>query len=66
MLDWLLDILKVVPNYNFIVTVIAAGMTIHWAEAELGQWRLEGIIQRLWDRRDREIRFKKTQKGEAQ
>ena len=27
MLDWLLDIFKVVPNYNFIVTVIAAGNT---------------------------------------
>ena len=27
MLDCLLDILKVVPNYNFIVTVIAAGNT---------------------------------------
>ena len=41
----------------------AVAMSIHWGLAKLRQWRLEAIIQRLWDRRNREIRFRKTQRG---
>jgi hypothetical protein len=63
MLDFVVHCLRVVPQYNFIVTVIAAAMSIYWGLAKLRQWRLEGIIQKLWDRRNKEIRFKKTRTG---
>jgi uncharacterized oligopeptide transporter (OPT) family protein len=62
MLDWVVDLLRVVPNYSFIVSVIAVAMSIYWSLAKLRQWRLAGIIQKLWDRRNKEIRFKKTQR----
>ena len=63
MLGWLVDLLRVVPHYDFIVTVMAVTMGIYMLDAKLRQSRLEGIIQRLWERRNREIRFKKTQRG---
>jgi len=63
MLDCLLDYLRVVPNYNFIVTVIAIAMVIYWLGAKNRQWRLEGLLRRVWEKRNKEIRYKKIQKG---
>ncbi len=60
MLGWSVDLLRVVPHYNFIVSVIAVAIIIYWGLAKLRQWRLEASIQRLWDRRNRKIRFRKT------
>jgi hypothetical protein len=63
MLDCLLDYLRVVPNYNFIVTAIAIAMFIRWLGAKNRQWRLEGLLRRVWEKRNKEIRYKKIQKG---
>ncbi len=63
MLDCLLDYLRVVPNYNFIVTMIAIAMVISWLGAKNRQWRLEGLLRRVWEKRNKEIRYKKIQKG---
>ncbi len=63
MLDCLLDFLRVMVNYNFIVTVIVIAMSIYWLGAKIRQWRLEGILRRLWEKRNKEIRYKKIQKG---
>lgn len=46
MLDCVVLCLRVVPQYNFIVTVIAVAISIYWALAKLRQWRLEGIRRR--------------------
>ena len=63
MLDRVLDYFRVVPNYNFIVTGIAIAMAIYWLGAKSRQRRLEGILRRLWEKRNKEIRYKKIQKG---
>ena len=63
MLDCLLDYLSVVPNYNFIVTVIAIAMARNWLGAKNRQWRLEALLRRVWEKRNKEIRYKKIQKG---
>ena len=63
MLDCVLDYFRVVPNYNFIVTAIAIAMAIYWLGAKCRQRRLEDIIRRLCEKRNKEIRYKKIQKG---
>jgi len=64
-LGCLLDYLRVVPSYSFIVTVIAIAMAINWVGAKIRQWRLEGLLRRLWEKRNLEIRKRKIH-GAAQ
>lgn len=62
MLDCLADYLRVVPRYDFIITVIAIAMTIYWMGAKIRQWRLEFIVRRMWRKKNKEIRSRKLQK----
>lgn len=52
-----------IPNYNFIVTGIAIAMGIYWLDAKIKQWRLESILRKMWERKNKDIRYKKIQKG---
>jgi hypothetical protein len=62
MFDRLKCYLLVVENYDFIVTVIAVALTIYWTRAKIRQWRLETILRKIWQKRDKDIRYKKLQK----
>ncbi len=61
MSDWV-EYLNVVPNYNFIVTVFALAMAIYWRAAKVKQLRLESLFRKMWERRNQDIRYRKTQK----
>jgi hypothetical protein len=52
----------VVESYDFIITVIAVGLAIYWTKAKIRQWRLEAVLRRIWEKRDRGIRCRRIQK----
>ncbi len=58
--------LQVVGSYDFIVTVITVTFSIYWTKAKIRQWRLEAVLRRIWERRDREIRCRRIQKNTPQ
>lgn len=62
MFDNLAEYVRVVTRYDFIVSVIAVAMTVHWVGAKLRQWRLEEILRRMWEKRNQEMRSRKLQK----
>lgn len=62
MFDRLKGYLQVAGSYDFIVTVIAAALAIYWTRAKMRQWRLEAVLRRIWEKRDREIRFRRFRK----
>ncbi len=61
MSDWL-EYLNVVPNYNFIVTVVAIAMAIYWRTAKVRQLRLESLFRKMWERRNQGIRYRRARK----
>lgn len=61
-LDRLRNYLQVAQGYDFIMTVIAVGLAIYWVKAKIRQWRLEAVLRRIWEKRDKEIRFRRVQK----
>ncbi len=61
MSDWV-GYLNVVPNYNFMITVVAIAMAIYWRAAKFKQLRLESLFRKMWERRNQGIRYRRAQK----
>ena len=57
-----MEYLNVVPSYDFIMTVIAVAMAVYWRAAKARQSRLESLFRKMWERRNQEIRWRRTRK----
>jgi hypothetical protein len=66
LLHRLRNYLQVVESYDFIVTVMAVALAIYWTKAKIRQWRLEAVLRRIWEKRDREIRCRRIRKNTPQ